>query len=487
MATSRLSLSQQIAQLEATAPGVFTTKTAIFPAVNFGIDFDPEDIQPAVEDDDVQDISPAARDHYVDVGPSSLRLQQDSILDPKYDSVRTSRKRIMEEGSQSEDSGEDEEENSVQSDEEDEVREDEVENEEFPNRGGEDTSRQKISLFGSDNQRNVDQDDLSSSLKRGREQDRKKGAAVAQQLSIWNSLLNARIRLQKSVTAANRLPPPSDEGVVGNQSSLSTMLQEAVLLSEDLFDLQQTMLTLESISLQPRKRRRLSSDDSLQEYEAYICEATKVSADVEHAYHQHALQVLSKWSSKIQAVAPSVLLPSNRNAFSKNSDNSKTVVQLIDENLADTNKMLARTQIWRGKAERLGRVLDNEGEQEHDSEIFDDTDLYQQLLRDVIDAEKNGADDWLVVQKQKKAKKKVDTKASKGRKIRYEVHEKLQNFMVPVTINGGWHDQQIDELFGSLLGVGFENALDRHGGENDGIGLQNDPEAISKSGFRVFG
>ncbi len=165
--------------------------------------------------------------------------------------------------------------------------------------------------------------------------------------------------------------------------------------------------------------------------------------------------------------------------------------------------MLARTQIWRGKAERLGRVLENEGEQEHDSEIFDDTDLYQQLLRDVIDAEKNGADDWLVVQKQKKAKKKVDTKASKGRKIRYdsfifpdrsysriyryEVHEKLQNFMVPVAINGGWHDQQIDELFGSLLGVGFENALDRHGGGNDGIGLQNDSEGISKSGFRVFG
>ncbi|KAK0488869.1 apoptosis-antagonizing transcription factor [Armillaria novae-zelandiae] len=470
MAASRLSLSQQIAQLDAPTP-----------------DFDPEDIQPAVEDVDVQDVNAAARDHYVDVGSSSLRLQQDSILDPKYDSIRISRKQLIEESSQSEDDGgeeEEEEENSVQSDVADE---DEVENEESPNDGGDDMLRQKISSSGTDNQRHIDQNDLSSSLKRGREQDRKKGAAVAQQLSIWNSLLNARIRLQKSVTAANRLPPPSDEGVIGDQSSLTTMLHEATLLSEDLFDLQQTMLTLESIDLPPRKRRRLSSDGSLQEYEAYICDATKASADVEHAYHQHTLQVLSKWSSKIQAVAPSVLLPSNRNAFSKNSDNSKTVVQLIDENLADTNKMLARTQIWRGKAERLGRVLENEGEQEHDSEIFDDTDLYQQLLRDVIDAEKNGADDWLVVQKQKKAKKKVDTKASKGRKIRYEVHEKLQNFMVPVTINGGWHEQQIDELFGSLLGVGFENALDHHGGENGGIGLQNDSEAISTSGFRVFG
>ncbi|KAK0188877.1 apoptosis-antagonizing transcription factor [Armillaria mellea] len=423
MATSRLSLSQQIAQLEAYRPRYF----------------DPEDIQPAVDDDDVQDINPAAREHYVDVGPSSLRLQQNSVLDPKYDSVRTSRKQLMEGSSESEDDeGGEEEENSAQSDEADE---DEIENEESPKH------RQKTSSSGSDNQRHVDQDDLSSSLKRSREQDRKKGAAVAQQLSIWNSLLNGRIRLHKSGHRRQQTPTgnPSEEGSVGDQSSR--------LVSVDSL-----CGTHDSISLPPRKRRRLSSDDSFQEY------------------HQHTLQVLSKWSSKIQAVAPSVLLPSNRNTFSKNSDNSKTVVQCS-----------RGTRIWRGKAERLGRVLENEEEQEHDSEIFDDTDLYQQLLRDVIDAEKNGADDWLVVQKQKKAKKKVDTKASKGRKIRYEVHEKLQNFMVPVTINGGWHEQQIDELFGSLLGVGFENALDHHGGGNGGIGLQNGSDGISTSGFRVFG
>ncbi len=39
--------------------------------------------------------------------------------------------------------------------------------------------------------------------------------------------------------ALNVRQQPSDEGVVGNQSSLTTMLQEAVLLSEDIFDLQQ--------------------------------------------------------------------------------------------------------------------------------------------------------------------------------------------------------------------------------------------------------
>ena len=45
----------------------------------------------------------------------------------------------------------------------------------------------------------------------------------------------------------------------------------------------------------------------------------------------------------------------------------------------------------------------------------------------------------------------MDTKASKGRKLRYEVHAKLQNFMVPVPVAGGdWHEEQIDDLFLSL-------------------------------------
>ena len=58
-------------------------------------------------------------------------------------------------------------------------------------------------------------------------------------------------------------------------------------------------------------------------------------------------------------------------------------------------------------------------DEKEDIELFDDTDFYQQLLRDVIDARgQNGGDDWMTIQRQKKAKKNVDTKASKGRKLR---------------------------------------------------------------------
>lgn len=134
------------------------------------------------------------------------------------------------------------------------------------------------------------------------------------------------------------------------------------------------------------------------------------------------MQTLAKWSTKIQAVAPSVLLPSNKGAFSKGKQNLKSAVQLVDETLLDHSKLLSRTQLRRAPGCRVGSgsAADSQDVKE-EAELFDDTDFYQKMLRAVIDSRGNGkgsSDDWLTIQKQKKAKKNVDTKASKGRKLR---------------------------------------------------------------------
>lgn len=47
--------------------------------------------------------------------------------------------------------------------------------------------------------------------------------------------------------------------------------------------------------------------------------------------------------------------------------------------------------------------------------------------------------------------------------------------MVPVPVHNGWHEEQIDELFASLLGKGFETA---------------NPEPVVElqpGSFRIFG
>ena len=122
-------------------------------------------------------------------------------------------------------------------------------------------------------------------------------------------------------------------------------------------------------------------------------------------------------------MAPSVLLPSNRGTFLKGTQQLKSAAQWIDESLADHEKLLARTQILRGKKGRIGALEEENADllDTPDPDIFDDTDFYQKILRDIIDARRDnhGGEDWMISQKQKKAKKKVDTKASKGRKLRF--------------------------------------------------------------------
>lgn len=61
--------------------------------------------------------------------------------------------------------------------------------------------------------------------------------------------------------------------------------------------------------------------------------------------------------------------------------------------------------------------------------------------------------------------------------------------MVPIPMHNGWHDEQIDELFTSLLGKGFENAM-RDVGEvvnDDTESLQVQVDVALTEGFRVFG
>lgn len=49
-------------------------------------------------------------------------------------------------------------------------------------------------------------------------------------------------------------------------------------------------------------------------------------------------------------------------------------------------------------------------------------------------------------------KRKIDTRCTKGRKIKFDVHPKLVNFMAPVT-NYQLTDTAINELYNSIFGI----------------------------------
>ena len=211
-------------------------------------------------------------------------------------------------------------------------------------------------------------------------------------------------------------------------------------------------------NLRPRKRMKFSEDNILEEdLEACFTNFCESASALETALHPKVVQTFNKWSTKVQTVAPNVLLP-DRSTFKQNGDRRVPLsgLAVIDDTLRfDGQKLLARTRVIKG-ADRRQDKEKTEDEQES-PEVFDDTDFYQQLLRDIIKmrGSSSGEPQWLEQQRRNKAarKKTVDTKASKGRKLRYETHEKLQHFMVPI-VRGGWHDEQIDVLFSSLLGAG---------------------------------
>ena len=132
----------------------------------------------------------------------------------------------------------------------------------------------------------------------------------------------------------------------------------------------------------------------------------------------------------------------------------------VDQVMAVPGRVVGRTRVKRSEYRVLGDDQ-QEGEDGEDPEVFDDSDFYHTLLRDLIDRKTGGGGaegdegrQWLKVQRlRSKMKKKVDTRASKGRKVRYDIHSKLVNFMAPVPEANQWQDSAKNELFSSLFGV----------------------------------
>lgn len=158
-----------------------------------------------------------------------------------------------------------------------------------------------------------------------------------------------------------------------------------------------------------------------------------------------------------------------------------STLKQIQHILSDKPRLVRRTQFKRMSYKVLGKsqVLmegdscddsaDSENElnesndkklhEEYDCEIFDDDDFYHNLLRELIErksgSDGNQQDNWLQIQKlrAKANRRKVDTRASKGRKIRYDIHAKLVNFMAPIINSqpGQISEEAKNELFGSLF------------------------------------
>lgn len=270
-----------------------------------------------------------------------------------------------------------------------------------------------------------------------------KGMAIQQQRKIYDGLLNMRIRLQKAIVAANTFTT-LDSDSTSEAEAYEAAEEAAIKLLNTISDLRENLAPPTAAG--SKRKRALDIDFSNQQIWKHIQEddqrAIKFREDR-----------LDKWSRKVQSVT--VAAPASRLGAKP-----KTLISALQDQLANPDgRLVKRTRVPRSCAPAQASKKMTESE-----DIYDDADFYQLLLKELVDqrtvesaAEQSSAvaSVMLTANKEAKTRKVVDRKASKGRKLRFTVHEKLQNFMAPED-RRAWEQGAIDRLFGTLFGQKME-------------------------------
>ncbi|KAH8376803.1 hypothetical protein KR093_001429, partial [Drosophila rubida] len=280
-----------------------------------------------------------------------------------------------------------------------------------------------------------------------------KGVCVQNQLRVWERLLELRINTQKFTSKANLLPPPETlQAAKENNEELQSALAEAEGRSSKLL---QQLLALQSALLQQNSEMR----QSLKRPQPHASEengepSSKRFAKLLQSQFQdmrnHRNEVLLKWDDRTKLLTPGAGV--KRKSLQEDYD----ILKKIDSSLANRQTLVEKSQTL--KSNQQQQVEGEEAEQsQRNPNIYDDSDFYHQQLRELIEYKASTTSNMSEITKQfvelqklrQKMKKKVDTRASKGRKLRYVVHNKLVNFMAP-NDSTDWTEAK-SELYKSLF------------------------------------
>ncbi len=329
-----------------------------------------------------------------------------------------------------------------------------------------------------------DQQGMALLLKRSRDAQLHKAEAAKRHRDMWNRLLEVRILLQRLLGTGNRLPrgqaheaycraePAVGEGLDGAASVLRGVLSQLVgLRREQAAELGEEEEGMSSE--QGGKRRRVQ--ETKPEFTGPIggrddpWVASAGDYDTCKAQWRQVLDAAHQRATLSAAVGKKFRVV------------NQGLWHQVEASLADRTRSLRRSHLTRAQARAAGLFVGvgaEEGEEqeaeegEPDEEAFDDAELYQLLLRDYIQSvgPAGGVDGLSAMAGggglSKRSKRKgVDTKASKGRKLRYAVHPKLEHFMFAVPAPPAPMD--VDRLFASLPGssVAVLGGLGRQGQE----------------------
>lgn len=326
----------------------------------------------------------------------------------------------------------------------------------------------------------AEKQDLSRFLPKQRSDDHlSKGFCVQNQLQIWEKLLEVRIHSQKMLIKANSLPQPTKFEKLSTNAEFSELASDTIgqvsRLVSQMRNLQSLLLNQYTETKQIAAKRKPVDLDDLDNPET---KRNRLATELENDYSnfkEYQYSVISKWHDRTKVLTPGSIKTQKQQG---NID----VLRKIEGVLANREELIKKTQLLKGGYElfdkstgtvepkQIGAQTDeaengaedenNDDTQTFSTEIYDDTDFYHAQLRQLIEYKTSSSSNANEMAKQfselqklrKKMKKTVDTRASKGRKIRYVVHNKLVSFMAP-NQSGSWSEEQKDELFKSLFGA----------------------------------
>ncbi|RXG58325.1 Protein AATF [Armadillidium vulgare] len=253
-----------------------------------------------------------------------------------------------------------------------------------------------------------------------------KGIAVKNQCSIYDKLFEARIGLQKVSSIANQLPQ-FDKYKSFLENAHYPLYKEKLLVAR-------------------------------KEIKKLLSEIIKLQGTI-LKNNQETAAIIERWHEKSKLL----INQSKKSNFGKFEISPAVQIKNILVNKEELVKKTRLIGVARGNAYKiLGKDTFKEESanlEEYDSEIYDDSDFYSRLLEDFLKSKISVSENmtevsmhWVGIQKlRKKSKKKVEANANKGRKLRYQVITKQQNFMAPCKYSVV-SDEATNKLFSSLFG-----------------------------------
>ncbi|CAM6025713.1 unnamed protein product [Sphagnum balticum] len=275
------------------------------------------------------------------------------------------------------------------------------------------------------------EEEMVKNLKGQGLEDHEKGEAVSHQKMLWDRALEVRIALQKMVQGANRMPGAQVKVVLCEadqeiEKAYQMLTKSAISAIDCLLDLNKVIFLPNTSLTWTGKRERGTQElvEVEQGKPSSVTESVWNCIDSVHAsivpYRNNSVD---RWQRKTQLSTGAAAVKGKLRAF------NQSISQQVASVMRDPHKLIERMRLQQSSVHVLGQADDG------NPETFDDSDFYQQLLREFLESSNTLGLEGMGLHSMKKLhnkkRKTVDRRASKGRKIRYTVHDPLVNFMAP--------------------------------------------------------